>query len=185
MEEVKIRIGIDGSDADAGVKRIIAGMETTQREVKRTGIDIDDLKGSLNRLGDAVSTAAAKFKESSSAADRLREELRGLAEGGASADVLIAKARELADAQRKAANDGAEALMANQKYWTALSIAGEDIGDVRTRHMELASSYNEMSARAKSTQTAVDEYSRKLSEERDRLKEVKTESEEAKEVLTN
>lgn len=173
MEEVKIHIGIEDSGADAGMKRIIAGMEATQREVKRTGVDISDLEGSLKRLDKEALASAAKFRESSEAAGRLKDELRGLAEGGASADVLISKARELSEAQRNAAQAGAEALMTNQKYWTALGLAGEDISEVQRRHAELSQSYTDMTSRAAATQATVTEYSRKLDEENRRLQETK------------
>lgn len=155
-------------------------MEAIQQEVKRTGIDINDLEGSLKRLDEEASASASQFLESSGAAGKLKEELRGLAEGGASADVLIAKARELANAQRKAANDGADALTANQKYWTALNLAGEDISEVQKKHAELSQSYTDMAARAAATETTVSEYTRRLDEEKQKLQETREKADEAR-----
>ena len=172
MEEVKIPITIDDSGFGIGAKRIIDRMEDTQKDVEKA-------KRVIEELSAKAMDAADKFKESSEAVDKLKGELQGLAEGGASAEELIAKAKELGEAQRKAAADGIAALDANQKYWTALGLAGKDIEEVRNQHNELGQAYINMAAQAKQTNTVVDEYSKKLAEEKQKLQEAKEKTEEA------
>lgn len=180
MEEVKVKIGLEAGSFASDAAAISAEEKRIKEAAEQSGIAINDLNGSIKRLGEAASVSAAKFKESSDAANRLKAELEELAKSGADADTLISKARELGEAQKKAAYDGAEALKANQDYWTALSVAGADISTVRERHQELAESYIDISNRAKKTQEAVDDYSNKLKEEQERLEEVKTQADDTR-----
>lgn len=176
--------GMDDSDFVRGANNIRETIHETTRDVKQTGMTIDDVFGNLSahieETASAAKASADKFKESSAEADRLKNELRELAESGAGAEELIAKARELGDAQRKAANDGAEALEANRKYWTALNMAGADISEVQSRHQELAASYTEMARQANQTKTAVENYSSRLNEEKAKLEEVKNAADKTK-----
>lgn len=185
MEEVKVKIGLEAGSFASDAAAISAEEKRIKEAAEQSGIAINDLNGSIKRLGEAASVSAAKFKESSDAANRLKAELEELAKSGADADTLISKARELGEAQKKAAYDGAEALKANQDYWTALSVAGADISTVRERHQELAESYIDISNRAKKTQEAVDDYSNKLKEEQERLEEVKTQADDTRKSTEN
>lgn len=171
-QRVEIELGIKDRFSE-GFSEVRGRLEATERAS-------DSLNKTLDKLSASARIADDKFRESSASAEKLKNELKGLAESGASFDVLIAKAKELAAAQKKAANDGAEALLANQQYWTALNLAGEDISEVQAKHMELASSYIVMADKAKDTQTVVDNYSKKLNEEKERLQEVKSKSDEAR-----
>jgi len=171
-QRVEIELGIKDRFSE-GFSEVRGRLEATERAS-------DSLNKTLDKLSASARIADDKFRESSASAEKLKNELKGLAESGASFDVLIAKAKELAAAQKKAANDGAEALLANQQYWTALNLAGEDVSEVQAKHMELASSYIVMADKAKETQTVVDNYSKKLNEEKERLQEVKSKSDEAR-----
>ena len=150
MEEVKIPITLDDSGASTGARRVIGEVERMSQET--------------STLAERVRSAKAEFDASVATANRLKAELKSLAEGGASAEELMAKMRDLGEAQKKAAADGLLALDANRQYWTALLQAGEDISTVRTRHGELSDSYKDMAGRAKETQAMIEKYSQKLKE---------------------
>lgn len=179
--DIQRRIDDITAAAEEGGKKIDSAFEKAGKSASSafSGLPKDsaELKKALDDMSAGAQAAADKFKESSSSANTLMEELRKLAEGGANAEVLVAKTRELAEAQRQAAYDGAEALVANQHYWTALNTAGEDISQVQQRHVELAESYTVMSERANNTKAVVDEYSQRLQQESEKLQQVQAQSE--------
>ena len=187
--DIQRRIDDITAAAEEGGKKIDSAFEKAGKSASSafSGLPKDsaELKKALDDMSAGAQAAADKFKESSSSANTLMEELRKLAEGGANAEVLIAKTRELAEAQRQAAYDGAEALVANQHYWTALNTAGEDISQVQQRHVELAESYTVMSERANNTKAVVDEYSQRLQQESEKLQQVQAQADGASSSTEN
>lgn len=166
-QKVEIEIGVIGKE------RFSKEFSDCREEIGKIGSTIDSLKQKSDEL-------IGKFSASVAEADRLRNELKQTAESGAGIDELIAKAKELGEAQKKAANDGAEAMAANQKYWTALLLAGEDIKEVQSNHIELGKSYTEISSQAERTNSIVKEYSRRLEEEKVKLQDSKEKTDEAR-----
>ena len=166
-QKVEIEIGVIGKE------RFSKEFSDCREEIGKIGSTIDSLKQKSDEL-------IGKFSASVAEADRLRNELKQTAESGAGIDELIAKAKELGEAQKKAANDGAAAMAANQKYWTALLLAGEDIKEVQSNHIELGKSYTEISSQAERTNSIVKEYSRRLEEEKVKLQDSKEKTDEAR-----
>lgn len=166
-QKVEIEIGIKD--------RFTKEFEGIRENVGKSAALIDGLKQKTAEL-------IAKFEESAAEANRLKGELKGLAESGASPEILIAKMNELADAERKAANEAATALDASGKYWTALNLAGGDITEVQERHLLLNQSYKDIADSANKTQAVIDDYSRKLKEAKKGTDEVTESTKELKDT---
>ena len=162
MEEVKITINLEDKGADAGLKRLVQDAERMSAAAKAVSIDMSDLEGSIKSLGEKSKAATGVFVEHIKHIGGLKKELDQLASSGADVDKLLAKTRELAEAEEVATRTGGAALKISQKYWTALGLAGKDISEVQKQHTALVASYTEMRDRSNSTQAKVTEYTQKL-----------------------